>query len=281
MSETSEKSEGTKPLGNKAIEGAKKKLEEAKGKVDMGKLFKEFFQNLASGNGKEAFKKFSAIILAVFSGKLAGLKKDVEKTRKDTEEKADSAEAEDEDEEKEEEGEEEDTGTTKTDKPPKAEPSAPIPKIDKAKFRKGELFAALDKHCPYAKIEHELLRPDKDTMTVKGIPGWKKGKNTDDWDYEGAGNTDELIGKGEYKVQGIKRPKGTQKKVPAQTHKKLERIAVVLQHDPRMPLFTAIDMEVDGIKVIMVKEIHCWDKSRTKSKTLAQPHTGTAYIVKS
>ena len=63
-----------------------RKLKDAKEKVGFGKLFKELLDSIKSGDGKEALKKASALIIAIFTGKLKGLKAEVEKTRKDKEE---------------------------------------------------------------------------------------------------------------------------------------------------------------------------------------------------
>ena len=153
-----------------------------------------------------------------------------------------------------------------------------VPKINVDEFQKGNLMDALAKHCPYAKIESGPKTMSHHSVTIKGIPGWPKGRKTEGWDHAEAGNTDALIAQGKYKVSTIDRPKN-RKTVPKGTHQKLEQMAIALQHDTRMPLFTGIDMVVDGIPVTLVKEIHC--NPNTQSKTLGQPHIGTAYFVRS
>ena len=279
MTPTPEKISGARGTAEKTAEAARKKLEEAKDGVSIGKLFKELLDSFKEKDHKETFKKLSAIILAVFSGKLAGLKADVEKTRQ---EKGEGTEEND-------KKNEVKTAEANTPEPApspekkesdKPESGSTISKIDKTKFRQGELFASLAEFCPYAKIESGLVSQETKIVTIQGIPGWERGAKTDNWDYEKAGNTEDTIAEGVYKVDTVKRAGSQNEKVPQNTQKKLEQIAIALQHDPRMPLFTGIDMTVDGITVTMVKEIHCWNRSQTKSKTLGQPHTGTAYIIK-
>ncbi len=242
-------------------------------------LFKSVIEQWKNGKHSEAVHSAIAIIVGITTGKLGGLMKEVEKRKKKIQSEKEEPKGAVEDETSEEQKEFEDPNTPEPNKPKKPETTTTPPKIDIAKFRKGDLFDSLAINCPYAEIKSRLTQPDYKPYPVNGIPGWEKGNKTDNWDYGKEGNnTDKLIKEGEYKVDMIV---GKRKNAPAKTHEKLARIAVALQHDPRMPLFTGIDMVVDGIKVTMVKEIHCWNRSETNSKTLGQPHIGTAYIIKS
>lgn len=273
MTETHKISKGLKKKTDEITKESRKIFENTKDKANIGKLLKNFWESLMSGEGTEAFKKFGLIIAAI-SGKLSNLKKDVDNTKikhkneaktKGTEEVA----TEEPEEEEEDEVEEE------------PEPAFELPEINVNEFHKGELFASLAKFCPYAEVKSGLLEQTKNPITVQGIPGWKKGRKTGNWDHVTAGNTNKLITEGEYKVDSVIRPKEKKEKVSEETHKKLEQICIALQHDPRMPLFHGIDMTVDDIKVTVVKEIHCRKRSQTNSTTLGQPHIGTSYIVKS
>ncbi|MBN2306925.1 hypothetical protein JXD20_02975 [Candidatus Peregrinibacteria bacterium] len=271
--------EGTKEAGEQIAEEAKKQLKDAEGKLNFGVLFQELkivFDALRKGEGKEAFKKATEIITAIFSTKLSNLKADVEKTRqeKKREKKEENDTTEKSDEEKEEVTKQSEEAP-ESETPQEIKPSTPAAKIDMSEFAQGSLTAALSKYA-------EVLGGLKPLQTViskprKGKSNWPKTK-TDNWDYEKAGNTDEDMAKGLYRIESVSAPAGYTRqvagKVPNEsTRKKLTQIAVALRTDNRMPLFKGITLKVDGIEVMMVKEIHMTDE-------YPLPHTGISYIVK-
>ncbi|MBU0706363.1 M15 family metallopeptidase [Patescibacteria group bacterium] len=85
MTNSPEKTEAAKTTAEGVSQGTQNKLKEAKDKVEIGKLFKDFWESLKSWDGTEALKRFGLIVAAI-SGKLRGLKEDVEKTRQNKKE---------------------------------------------------------------------------------------------------------------------------------------------------------------------------------------------------
>jgi hypothetical protein len=140
----------------------------------------------------------------------------------------------------------------------------------------GKSFEGLEKVGPIKPLETETLK-------IKGRPGWRK-NNVDDWDYEAFGNNDSDIKSGVYHVESVKEPKGYTRKgtnrIPKATRDKITEIAKYLKNNDQMPLFTGIEMTIDGHEILMVKEIHCWRASQSSSRYLTQPHSGTAFMVK-
>lgn len=261
---------------------AKDMAEGAKDETSLGQLFKQLFENLKSGKGKESLQSVTAIIIAIFTGKLASLKEDVEKGRKEKEEEAEEeapgpvAEEEEKPEDK------------KEDKGPQKTQPSPQPKIDLAKFRSGDLFKALSEN--FSGVQVIGNQPLKDHTATSnpcpGAPDWPK-NSTGNWDFAGAGNTAEEMAKGMYKIQAIDRgwldKNGYTQRgigdIPSGTSQKLTAIAMALLNDPRMLLFTGIKMTVDGVEVMMMKEIHMHPRG-SASTYLCQPHTGVAFILK-
>jgi len=84
MTETTGKA---KAAAKKAGEKAKDKVEQVKGKLNIGKMLGELWESIKKGNGKEALQKAGALISAIIAGKLKGLKAEVEEDKKKKKEK--------------------------------------------------------------------------------------------------------------------------------------------------------------------------------------------------
>lgn len=299
MSEISKKAKGLKAKAKDVQQKTQQKLGEAKDRVSLVKLFKNFWEKLKSGKSKEAFAAFGAILLTV-SKKLKGLKNEVDEDRQE----ADQEDAGQEDataEKKEEKAQETPPATTDSgDDKKKKGPPKPKKTADRlsaaalAKFRKGELTTALSTTFSGVEVHGGLRKLETTTSKDSpGVPEWdynNSKKTTHEWDWQTEGNTEEKMKKGLYCIQAAKPPEGYTRSgtnnVPASIKPKLTAIARALRTDPRMPLFKGIAMTVDGVEVMMVKEIHMHPLVNGKkpkpslSDHYYQPHTGVSYVMK-
>jgi len=280
MSDTTEKPADTKAPAKKAADAAKKKIDEVKKKVGIRKLLAELWTGIKEGKGKETFKNITAIIIAAFSGQLEGLKSEVEEDKKKAKKKKGKKKKKDGNEE----AASEETASNEAEP---AKPKNPKEKLDKKNFRKGKLFPAIGRTFEFAKAHPKLYKLKKKPVTFLGEPGWdfNSSKETcDNWNWRAAGNTEESMKDGTYKIQKIQTPPQYSRKaedirkVPKKTHEKLARICKAIQRDPRMPLFTGFKVTIDGKKYMIVKEIHVTPKGKA-SKKICQPHTGASYMV--
>jgi len=235
--------------------------ETIKGLLDAGiiDMVKEIAQKWKEGDRKAAYEKAVAIIIGIFSGKLDNLKADVEKTRQAKTQPTPSPDAAQPPTEQ---------GKTENDAaPPETGPTSPStdeatgqPPVDLTKFRQGDVFKSLSESFGNVEVDPKLIPLETAVSKARaGASGWTK-ESTDDWNYEKAGNTEEDLKKGLYRIESTVAPTGYTRsvsgKVPDTTAKKLTRIAMALLKDPRLPLFKGIAMKVDGVDVMMVKEIH-------------------------
>ncbi|MBU1015675.1 hypothetical protein KJ657_01155 [Patescibacteria group bacterium] len=247
-----------------------KKAPEPTGRL--AEFFKEFIKEYKGGKG--FFEAFLAGLKASVSTKLRALKNEVGQQKEPGQEEgppeavAEGPEA-----------EETEPSQNKSGKKPA---SAPL-SAEMQKFRKGKLFASIAETFPDVEVQSKLI-PLSTAISKPnpGAAGWTK-ESTDNWDWKKVGNTDEDMKKGMYRIEAIREPNGYTRsgtdKVPSDIKPKLTKIAVALLHDPRMPLFKGIAMKVDGVEVMMVKEIHMHPRG-TASTYLCQPHTGVSYIMK-
>jgi len=298
MTKTREKAEGVKAKANEVKQKTKDQLAKAKEKLSpqsqVSAMIKSFFKDFKTLDSKERIKRIGAIIFAATIGKLLGLKKKVKESlpagrqgeKAATAEPTESEEPKEEDEEAPAADSEEPAKVTKP-KPAEPRAASKLTEAAKNKFRKGELTTALSKTFSGVEIQAGLKPLETSIGKSKGVSGWKKNA-THEWDYDAAGNNDAAIEKGDYHIQAINAPAGYTRKgtgaPPAGTRTKLTKIARALRADPRMPLFTGIAMTVDGIEVMMVKEIHMHSLRGKRKEGLSdyfyQPHTGVSYIMK-
>ena len=178
--------------------------------------------------------------------------------------------------------------TNEPDKKDSSEPNKPktgwLPNFDVTKFRSGsDIFKSFKEHLGGIDVQEKFV-PLK-TVILKerpGAPEWTR-KSTGGWDWEKAGNTEEKMKQGIYNIEATEAPAGYTRggvdNVPPETASKLSKIAMALLNDTRMPLFTGIAMTVDGVEVMMVKEIHMHQRG-SASTYLCQPHTGVSFIMK-
>lgn len=253
----------------------------------VGELFKDFLKQLKSGNGKEAFKRFTEIFLGVISGKLLGLKAEVEKRKQEVEQK--KAEEKPEDKKEEQKPDKEPESIPPSSPKPASPPVGPsrISSERLTKFRQGEIFNSLTTTFENTEVETKLV-PLKTAISKPrpGAPDWtpeRRAKSTPEWDYKKAGNTEEEMKEGSYRIEGTVAPESYSRsgpeQIPSDTKAKLTAIARALLADKRMPLFSGIAMTVDGVEVMMVKEIHMHPRG-SSSDYLCQPHQGVSYIIK-
>lgn len=138
------------------------------------------------------------------------------------------------------------------------------------------VLASITEACPRAEVQSGLVPLRTEVMkNRKGKRSWKK-DTTDNWDYEGAGNSEKKMARGIYSIEAVLAPAGYTRAVsgvPEESRPALSKIAVALLKNKQMPLFTGIAIEVDGIEVMMVKEIHM-------NARYPLPHSGVSYIVK-
>ena len=295
MTVTRETPEVAVPTAEQVETDTRKKLEEAKSKIDPKagamELIQRFLKDYKTLSHEEKTKRIFSILFTITLGNLLGIKQKPEEVL-GVEPKAQEAKTETPatvpasatDESKE---------PATANEPEKAKPGSSggsgsaLPKIDLEKYRKGDLIAAVIGLYPGVEVKGKSEPLQTSISSNKGVPKWTK-KSTDDWDFGKAGNTDEEIEKGNYKVQSTMAPNGYTRggtdQVPSATQKKLIKIAELLRADSRMPLFTGIAMTVDGVEVMMVKEIHIHSMSEYGKRNLSdyyyQPHTGVSYIMK-
>jgi hypothetical protein len=150
-------------------------------------------------------------------------------------------------------------------KPPKAEKRrVPIlSKEERERFEKGTLTEGIEAAFPNVTVQEEIQE-----------------LNTGSSKYEGLDGT--------YEITGIEPPEGYTRrgtnKIPASTLKKIVKITHALRSDKRMPMYTGIVLNVDGIEVMMVKEQHIHSMGKYGEEGLSdyyyKPHTGVAYLPK-
>lgn len=282
----------TPPSADRIKDEARKKLDEAKGRIGLMQKIKEMMDNFKEGKGKEAFKNLTAIIVAVFTGKLHTLKEDVEKTRKEKENKKEGgnkAKEKKPDKKKSPKKKEDDKKEKKDDKPEKTAPAPNVKStakpLDESKLSETgkKVLPALASQYPDIEIQPGIVNLETAiSQPRKGAKNWPR-KSTQDWDYEKAGNTEDLMKDGKYRIEATIAPNGYTRndtnKPPAATRQKLAKIAMSLLNNKKMPLFTGIAMKVDGWEVMMVREVHMHPRG-TASDYLCQPHSGVSYIMK-
>lgn len=282
---TPETPEAGRKTTEQVEQDTRKKLEEAKSKIDPKasamELIQRFLKEYKSLTHQEKIQRLGAIIVTITLGNLFGLK-----PKADTVLGAGSDTKAPETEEP-----QQPQAAQKKEEPGKKSESQPaLPPVDKEKYKKGDVIAALVGLYPGVEVQGAAQSVPTSVSKRNGVPKWNK-KTTDSWDYAADGNTDEAMERGEYQIKAVDRQKldhytssGTDQ-VPEPTKTKLVRIAELLRADSRMPLFTGIAMTVDGIQVMMVKEIHIHSMSEYGKRGLSdyyyQPHTGVSYIMKS
>jgi hypothetical protein len=280
--------ETTEVQGKTAVEIEQETRDKlAKAKAEIGpnstvpEMIQGFFRDYKTLSSAERLQRLGGIIIALTLGKFGKKPKAEDQPETETETESETEEVTEAGEEPPKRKKKQETDQAEE---PEKRAESPLPPIDTTKFKSGnDIIRSIKETFPGVEIQGGIV-PLK-TSVIKnrpGAPGWTK-KSTDDWDYAAAGNTDEEMAKGNYSIQATVAPDGYTREgtegIPDKTAQKLTQIANVLRTDPRMPLFTGIAMTVDGVTVMMVKEIHI-HKRGTASAYLCQPHTGASYIVK-